>query len=77
MSSELWTIRKIARHYNVDPKTAHRWTLQPWFPDPVTRAMRRGQATQYDPAAVRRAIRAYDRRRPLNPATGRRRNANG
>lgn len=74
MTTELWSIRRIAREYGVDHTTARWWTQRDWFPEPVEN--RGGSAgTLYDPAAIRKAINGYNRRRPTNPTTGRRRNA--
>lgn len=53
---ETWTIRDIAREYGVDPKTAHYWTTQPWFPPSIAPARKRGIPIHYDPAKVRAAV---------------------
>jgi transposase-like protein len=47
--SDLWTIRRIAREYDIAPSHAHRWTREEWFPKPQPGGM-------YDPAEVRAAV---------------------
>lgn len=58
-----WSIRAIARHYDVDSKTAHHWTRQAWFPAPVHPSAGRGYPELYDPEDVKRAVRNWRARR--------------